>query len=76
MASFTSYRSSDGSLVGTVDGTNTVFSLPSAADFVEAYVDGVQRENTVDFVVTGTSTLTFVVAPEPDALVVVWIFLQ
>ena len=78
MASFTSYRSSDSTLTGAVDGTNTIFSVPVAADFLEVYVNGLQREGTVDYTFNGTSTFTFVPTqvPQTGDLVVAWVFVE
>lgn len=50
---------------GTVNGVNTVFTLPSTPeenDSVLVFLNGLKQKQTTDYSVSGT-TLTFVVAP-------------
>lgn len=52
---------------GTINGSNTVFtvsSLPVENEAVDVYVDGIKQIPTTDYSVSG-ATITFVVAPAP-----------
>jgi hypothetical protein len=51
-------------LTGTVNGTNTVFTLPSAplTGTVSVFLNGLLQRPTTDYTITG-STVTFVAAP-------------
>lgn len=50
--------------VGTLDGTNTVFTL-SSANLLMLVLNGVVQQPLVDFTLTG-STITYSVAPRVD----------
>lgn len=51
-----------GTITGTVNGSNTVFTLPFASSNWKVYADGARQVSTGDYTIAGT-TLTFVVAP-------------
>lgn len=51
---------------GTVNGSNTAFTLSQtpfdSGDAVQVYLNGVKRDKTTDWTISGT-TITFVTAP-------------
>ena len=57
------YSSDDGTITGTINGTNKVFTLSAPLKNPVVFADGLRMTKTFDYTITGT-TLTFVVAPE------------
>lgn len=54
-----------GTIVGAINGVNTVFVLPSAptsAGSVEVFLDGLFQRQGVDYTILG-ATITFIAAP-------------
>lgn len=57
------YSSEDGTITGTINGTNKVFTLSAPLKTPRVFADGLRMTKTFDYTIIGT-TLTFVVAPE------------
>lgn len=65
-----------GTIVGAINGVNTVYVLPSAPTSnasVEVYLDGLFQRQGVDYTIVGT-TITFTAAPLPGQFVDVFYF--
>lgn len=61
---------------GTVNGSNTVFTLsllPREPDAVQVFIDGIRQRKTTDYTISGT-TITFTSAPVTDQYVYVEYF--
>ena len=65
-------RSTDGTLTGTINGVNTIFTLRQAAssDTTKIFVNGSRLDLTNDYTLSGT-TLTFVTAPPTGSNILV-----
>lgn len=63
-----------GDLTGTINGSNTDFTIPSAArdQSLMIFVNGQKQRQTSDYTVSGDTTIVFAVppvaTPEPDVL--------
>ena len=65
-----------GTIVGAINGANTVFILPTAPTSnaaVEVFLDGLFQRQGVDYTIAG-STITFTAAPLPGQFVDVFYF--
>lgn len=61
---------------GTVNGSNTAFTIstaPREVDAVQVFIDGIRQRKTTDYSISGT-TITFVTAPVTDQYVYVEYF--
>jgi hypothetical protein len=65
------FAGAGGTIVGPVNGVNTVFTLPTpptSAASVEVFLDGLFQRQGVDYTVVG-SVITFTAAPLPGQFV-------